>query len=88
MNNQLNLNCHKCHPLAICGQYTTSTDFWCPFTLDGRRNRYTIPIFDKIIARCGDWIAGEYISAHTEIQIMCERGHDWWVRPYSIKNGT
>jgi hypothetical protein len=32
-------------------------------------------------------ILSEYVDSHTRIHLMCEKGHDWWVKPNGIMLG-
>lgn len=77
MSKQLNVNCHKSHPIPICGNYTKHVENWCPFTLNVKNNNHTREILDKIISRNGQWIGGEYENAHIRIHLGCQNGHEW-----------
>ena len=58
---------------------------WCPEC--GGSKLLTIALMKKIAAeRGGKCLSKEYINGKTKLHWQCEKGHEWWATPSSIKN--
>jgi len=85
MDEDLNPNCHKSHPISLCGEHTLSIEDFCPFTLDKRKNGYVMSTFEALLNKGWTWIGGEYLGATTKVHIRCDKGHKVWKTPHIIK---
>ncbi|MDJ9033063.1 hypothetical protein PTM93_06020 [Clostridium perfringens] len=83
---KVKLECDKGH-----GYKVTPHDFKngrrCPICA-GNNPKASKLDFIKQVKKEGYKLVGEYVNANSKIELQCDKGHKYFVQPYSFKNGN
>jgi len=60
---------------------------WCPVCA-GKASLTIEEMKQLAKERGGKCLSEVYTNSHTKLRWRCAKGHEWWARPYNIKNGT
>ena len=44
--------------------------------------------FNKLLEKEGYELLSEYVNTHTPVKVICDKGHEWDIRPASFKKGA
>ena len=85
--NKLKFKCKQGHVWEATARDIKLSKSWCPVCSNSIK--LTIEEMREIaIKRKGKCLSEVYINSHTKLLWKCEHGHQWYARPYDIKNSN